>query len=107
MAEALSPATPQEVSAVSLNISEDRSELSVTYRLFSLLPVQEAPSFPGMLLHTPDICPRAICAGTLKPALASPAAGHSPFLTFFKANSGGFLYFGILPETFMLSCCVS
>lgn len=80
---------------------------SVTYRLFSLLPVQEAPSFPGMLLHTPDICPRAICAGTLKPALASPAAGHSPFLTFFKANSGGFLYFGILPETFMLSCCVS
>ena len=32
------------------------SELSVRYRLFSLLPVQETPSFPGMGPHTPDIC---------------------------------------------------
>ena len=48
------PHTPQRAT------SSLWSELSGRYRLFSPLPVQETPSSPGMMLHTPDICSTAL-----------------------------------------------
>lgn len=72
------------------------SELAARRLLFRIVPVQETSSFPGMLHHTPDICPE-LCSGTLKPALAAPATGRSPLLTLWKTNAGCFLYFVISP----------
>lgn len=55
--------------------------------VFSLVPVQETPSSPGVLHHTPDICPEPV----LWTAKASPATGLSPLLAFSKANTAVFL----------------
>lgn len=71
--------------------------------VFSLVPVQETPFSPGVLHHTPDICPKSV----FWTAKASPATGLSPLLAFSKANTGCFSYCGILPWSLMLLPCFS